>query len=234
MPVLISCLPLYIVGAVLFWYGEDRETFLKVIQYLHLAPQIVSNVAWDTAAGPRPIHPVYSIGLSLVQILNLTFDTYRPAFLGYVGYDDLYDFPHAWYATVVLLIVSQVVLLLCQQAFGGRCLIPQKYRGYLPVGRDDAGDEPALRTVQTKQGLVHRLGSMKHILLEGEDPESAPSTPGSTRDTYRPPSFLSRLSSAKRLLFEQGDGLGTPRSLLGTPKSMLSTPTAMDRPDDMA
>lgn len=155
--VLYTILPLYIVGGVLavlfhallgfrpyerefLWRGNEGGLWWDIKAYggllldFHLFPQVVGNVIWG-AKEQAPLSKPFYFGMALVRSLPHIYDLCRkfkfiPAFADtYLYANPEWDF----YSVTSDILIPVVILLLAvmvyvQQRWGGRCLLPRRWR----------------------------------------------------------------------------------------------------------
>ncbi|BFI34174.1 hypothetical protein MPTK2_4g21680 [Marchantia polymorpha subsp. ruderalis] len=132
------CIVLYAaIGAVL-WSLQNFRTYLQVVRCWFLLPQVVANVFWDLRT--KPLHPVYTVGVSLLRIASIGYDSLRPTIY---GYDEFSDFPWGWFLGITATVLFFLVYCLVQQSYGGRCFLPQRWFGYqqLPKSNSQASQQ---------------------------------------------------------------------------------------------
>jgi hypothetical protein len=155
--VLYTILPLYFIGgviAVLFhslfgfrpyerqflWRGNEGGLWWDIKAYggllldFHLFPQVVGNILWG-AKEQAPLSKPFYFGMALVRSLPHIYDLCRkfkfiPAFADtYLYANPEWDF----YSVTSDILIPLVILLLAimvyvQQRWGGRCLLPRRWR----------------------------------------------------------------------------------------------------------
>lgn len=155
--VLVTVLPVYGLGgviAILFdavfgfrpyereflWRGNEGGLWWAITAYggllldLHLLPQVVGNVLWG-AKEQAPLSKPFYFGMALVRSLPHLYDLCRqfqfiPSFAESYAYaNPKWDF----YSVSSDIIIPSIILLLAvmvymQQRWGGRCLLPRRWR----------------------------------------------------------------------------------------------------------
>lgn len=155
--VLYTILPLYILGgvaAVLFhsllgfrpyereflWSSNQGGLWWDIKAYggllldFHLFPQVVGNILWG-AKEQAPLSKPFYFGMALVRSLPHIYDLCRkfrfiPAFTDtYIYANPEWDFYSVTSDILIpLVILLQAVMVYMQQRWGGRCLLPRRWR----------------------------------------------------------------------------------------------------------
>lgn len=150
------CLPLYFIGGLIAWFvysnqsrsqpqrqdfnsanhrsiWEDLISYAGLILDGFLLPQILLNIFWNSK--DKALSPVFYVGTTIVRALPHLYDAYRAHH--YVPYFDssyIYAnpkndfFSSTWDIIIPCEGVLLAVLIFLQQRFGGRCILPARFR----------------------------------------------------------------------------------------------------------
>ncbi|GLJ17071.1 hypothetical protein SUGI_0295350 [Cryptomeria japonica] len=157
--VLYFCLPLYALGALIaslvHWMGQSNSSSVHFLQrHAHhslwedfrsyaglildgfLLPQILGNLFWDIRE--TVLVPYFYIGITVVRSMPHVYDAYRviryiPEYSSSYFYaNPVWDFySTAWDIVIPCGALLLALLVFLQQRFGGRCIIPQRFRDHL-------------------------------------------------------------------------------------------------------
>lgn len=155
--VLLTIVPLYVLGGVLavlfhallgfkpyegqfLWRSNtgglwwDIKAYGGLLLDFHLFPQVVGNVLWG-AKEQAPLSKVFYLGMALVRSLPHIYDLCRkfrfiPAFTDMYLYAnpewDFYNITSDILIPAVILLLAMLVYM--QQRWGGRCVLPRRWR----------------------------------------------------------------------------------------------------------
>uniref|UniRef100_A0A0C9QPE6 RING-type E3 ubiquitin transferase n=1 Tax=Wollemia nobilis TaxID=56998 RepID=A0A0C9QPE6_9CONI len=157
--VLFLCLPLYLVGGLIaclaHWWGtsdprsvhflqrnsqhslwEDFRSYAGLVLDGFLLPQVLGNLFWDIKEAI--LVPYFYIGITLVRSVPHAYDAYRviryiPEYSSsyYYANPDWDFYSTAWDIVIPCGAFLLAFLVFLQQRFGGRCVVPQKFRAHL-------------------------------------------------------------------------------------------------------
>uniref|UniRef100_A0A0D6QR49 RING-type E3 ubiquitin transferase n=1 Tax=Araucaria cunninghamii TaxID=56994 RepID=A0A0D6QR49_ARACU len=157
--VLYLCLPLYLVGGLIaclaHWWGtqyppsmhflqrisqhslwEDFRSYAGLVLDGFLLPQVLGNFFWDIKEAI--LVPYFYIGITLVRSVPHAYDAYRairyiPEYSNsyYYANPDWDFYSTAWDIVIPCGAFLLAFLVFLQQRFGGRCVVPQKFRDHL-------------------------------------------------------------------------------------------------------
>uniref|UniRef100_A0A0C9RSM4 RING-type E3 ubiquitin transferase n=2 Tax=Wollemia nobilis TaxID=56998 RepID=A0A0C9RSM4_9CONI len=157
--VLFLCLPLYLVGGLIaclaHWWGtsdprsvhflqrnsqhllwEDFRSYAGLVLDGFLLPQVLGNYFWDIREAI--LVPYFYIGITLVRSVPHAYDAYRviryiPEYSSsyYYANPDWDFYSTAWDIVIPCGAFLLAFLVFLQQRFGGRCVVPQKFRAHL-------------------------------------------------------------------------------------------------------
>ncbi|XP_072998578.1 uncharacterized protein [Typha latifolia] len=152
-----SSLPLYIAGGLIAWFAqlklyhhsiwEDLISYAGLVLDSFLLPQIICNLFGSSK--DVVLTPVFYFGTTILRAMPHVYDAYRAGhFMGdhwdssYVYASPVYDlYSGAWDIVVSCGGVIFVVVIYLQQRFGGRCMLPMRWRSLegeyelAPLGR---------------------------------------------------------------------------------------------------
>jgi len=118
----------------------DVHAYIGLLLDFHLLPQVMANVLWDESApqAPPPLLKLFFMGTALVRSLPHLYDLCRQfRFLPSFSDTYLYANPESeFYSVCADVAIPLVVMLLAllvavQQRFGGRCVLPRRWRSRL-------------------------------------------------------------------------------------------------------
>lgn len=115
-----------------FW--QDLKSYAGLLLDGFLLPQILFNIFFNS--GEKALASSFYVGTTVVRLLPHAYDLYRAQ--GSTRYPDLsyiyanhrMDFySTAWDIVITCGGLLLVVLIFCQQRFGGHCILPKRFRG---------------------------------------------------------------------------------------------------------
>lgn len=101
----------------------DFKSFAGLVLDGFLLPQIFFNAVCDSKE--RALTPFFYVGTTIIRLLiPYTYDLYRAA------HGSTWDYySTAWYITISCGGLMFIALVYLQQRFGGRCFLPERFRG---------------------------------------------------------------------------------------------------------
>ncbi|XP_022717738.1 uncharacterized protein LOC111276227 [Durio zibethinus] len=112
---------------------DDLKSYAGLISDSFLLPQILLNMFSNSRK--NALSPSFYIGMSLVRLLPHVYDLYCDH--GYVQYEGTYIYENpaedffstAWDVIISLGVLLFTAIMYLQQRFGGRCILPRRFRG---------------------------------------------------------------------------------------------------------
>eukprot|EP00262_Sarcandra_glabra_P002658 TRINITY_DN13064_c0_g1_i1.p1 TRINITY_DN13064_c0_g1~~TRINITY_DN13064_c0_g1_i1.p1 ORF type:complete len:933 (+),score=93.24 TRINITY_DN13064_c0_g1_i1:66-2864(+) len=142
------CLPLYFLGGLVAWIfhwythesvvplWEELRSYAGLVLDGFLLPQVVLNIFSNSNV--KALAPSFYVGNTVVRSLPHAYDAYRShKYVPHINVSDIYANPNwdfystAWDVIIPCGGLLFSILIYLQQRFGGRCVLPPRFREYI-------------------------------------------------------------------------------------------------------